>query len=281
MCCWIPLLLNLLPLQDVTTNPGNSLATRILSYYITLFPSLDVCSVYPLVVTTMVNNLYTVLFGRDSSEKCGWCHFAIRVAMRLGGAIIPILVALWISNLHYILNYAGLVGFFICFFFPTVLQLSSQWVCKKTFSDTQHLFPSPGAMETPECSVRSRIGSTQTNPLVESYCNVSEDGSTYDETFGQSHVYPEDTIVSPFGEPYLSTENSVLIHSDRSGLYSSTETTPLLSSSVTTATKVCTPPVYQTPYSTMFSHPASVVVIGVLGLACFCLSVSNILLRVL
>ena len=255
------------------------MAVRVLSYYITLFPSLDVCSVYPLVVMTMVNNLYTVIFGKDSSEQCDWLHFAILVGMRLGGSILPILAAMGISNLHYILNYAGLVGFSICFFFPTALQLGSQWVCKKTFTENQKLFPSPSIAASPESSVRSLLRSTQPNILEESYCNVSEDGSTYDVF--DPPLLDEDMVVSPFGDPYLSIEKSCLESPGRNGLPSSTETTPLLSSSVAPVTKVCPPPIYQTPYSTKLSHPVSVVLIGLLGLACFCLSASNIILQLL
>ena len=53
--------------------------------------------------------------------------------MKFIAAILPIGIALFVSNLVIVLNYAGIIGFFIAFFFPVVLQLSSQWVCQKTF----------------------------------------------------------------------------------------------------------------------------------------------------
>ena len=120
--------------QDPLTHLPYDLALRILSYYIILFPSIDVISVYPLVVLTMVNNLYTVVFGKDLTQAPKtWSTFFIRMAMKLIAALLPILVAMAVSNLVTVLKFAGLIGFFVCFFVPTLLQLSSQWVCKKRF----------------------------------------------------------------------------------------------------------------------------------------------------
>ena len=111
-----------------------NLSLRILSYYIILFPSIDVISVYPLVVLTMVDNIYTVFFGRDSTQAPKtWKTFFIRMGMKFVAAILPIFVAMAVSNLVTVLKFAGLMGFFICFFIPTILQLSSQYVCNKTF----------------------------------------------------------------------------------------------------------------------------------------------------
>lgn len=83
----------------------------------------------------MVNNLYTV-FNKDTSQVSGWKHCLIQIGMKFIAAVIPISVAMFISNLVYILKYAGLLGFFVIFFMPIVFQLSSQWVSYKTFSHT-------------------------------------------------------------------------------------------------------------------------------------------------
>ena len=114
-------------------------ALRVLSYYIIFFPSLDVVSVYPLLVLTIVNNMYTVVFGKDSSQAPStWATFFIRLLMKFVAAFGPIVVAMGVSNLVLVLNYAGLMGFFICYFFPIVLQLRSQWVCGETFAEVFH-----------------------------------------------------------------------------------------------------------------------------------------------
>ena len=119
---------------DFSTH-GNSPQLRALSYYLILFPSLDVCSAYPLVVHTIVNNVYTVLMGQDTTEKPKYSYdCAIRLIIKFIAAAVPIVAALFVSNLVYVLKYAGLIGFGMCFFFPTALQLQSQRVCKRLFS---------------------------------------------------------------------------------------------------------------------------------------------------
>ncbi|KAL5487354.1 hypothetical protein EMCRGX_G019943 [Ephydatia muelleri] len=110
-----------------------SIPLRTLSYLIILFPSLDVCSAYPLVVYTIVNNLYTVFMGRDTTQKVYSYEHIIILVMKVVFAVLPIVASLFVTNLVYVLTYAGLMGFFICFFFPTSLQLASQWKCSKVF----------------------------------------------------------------------------------------------------------------------------------------------------
>ena len=59
----------------------------------------------------------------------------IRLSMTLTTALLPILVAMGVSNLVYVLNYTGLFGFVLCYFAPTLLQLRSQWVCVREFRE--------------------------------------------------------------------------------------------------------------------------------------------------
>lgn len=100
-----------------------------------LFPSVDVCSAYPLVIHTITNNIYLTLFGRDTSKKSKTpkLDFGLQILIKFITAVLPIAAAMLISNLVYVLKYAGLMGFFIAFFFPTALQLSSTWKCSKVF----------------------------------------------------------------------------------------------------------------------------------------------------
>ena len=111
---------NPLPPQVPLTKPGHHVALRALSYIIILFPTLDVISAYPLVTCSMVNNLYQVIMGRDTSQRK---HSYDVVAMRAVVAILPIVCSLFISNLVYILKYGGLVGFLTAFFFPAGLPV--------------------------------------------------------------------------------------------------------------------------------------------------------------
>ena len=93
-------------------------------------------SAFPLVVHCIVNNVYIILTGRDTSEKPKWKYdWLFRLFLRLIAAILPLLAALGIANLIYVLKYAGLFGFAISLFFPAILQLRSIYVCNKEFGN--------------------------------------------------------------------------------------------------------------------------------------------------
>lgn len=142
-------------------------ALKVLSYYIILFPSLDVVSVYPLLVLTMVNNLYTVIFCKDTSQVPNtWATFFVRLLMKFIAALGPIIIAMGVSNLVVVLNYAGLMGFFICFFTPTFLQLLSQYVCRKTFAEVlaDKEYSSSHSDSTDEDPINLKMG--ESYPLI-------------------------------------------------------------------------------------------------------------------
>ena len=133
-------------LQAVFTHSGNSASIRFLSYYLILFPSLDVISAFPLVNHVTVNNLYILITGQDTSRKAKYrFDWFLRIFLRVLVGVLPILAAFAVANLIYILKYAGLIGF-ICYFFPFVLQLRSIHVCKKKFSTFCISLSGPRAM---------------------------------------------------------------------------------------------------------------------------------------
>lgn len=83
----------------------------------------------------MVNNIYTVITGNDTSKNHKWKYdWILRFSLRFIAALLPLLAAFGMANLIYVLKYAGLVGFGVCFLYPTVLQLRSAFVCIKRFS---------------------------------------------------------------------------------------------------------------------------------------------------
>ena len=110
------------------------MSLRILSYYIILFPSIDVISIYPISVLNITNNAFVGIFGKDTAEvtKSRRSYFLI-LAIKFFSAITPILVAMAVSNLVTVLKYVGLMGFIIGFVVPILLQLRSQWVCRSVF----------------------------------------------------------------------------------------------------------------------------------------------------
>lgn len=87
----------------------------------------------------MVNNIYTSITGRDSSQKLDWKSFLIHRAMIVVVAICPIVIAMWVSNLAFILKFAGLFGLFVSVITPPILQLRSQQMCVKLFSATNNV----------------------------------------------------------------------------------------------------------------------------------------------
>ncbi len=104
-------------------------------------------SAYPLGVHVTVNNIYVIITGQDTSEKpkhpFAKYDLLLRLALRFFSALLPVLIASGVANLIYVLNYAGLFGFAICFGFPTALQLRSIYVCKKRFAHTLNKSPVP------------------------------------------------------------------------------------------------------------------------------------------
>ena len=120
--------------QNGFTGSENSLALRVLSYYLIFFPSLDVMSAFPLTIHCIVNNIYIILTGRDTSEKPRWkLDWLFRFFLRFVAALLPLLAALGIANLIYVLKYAGLFGFVISLFLPAILQLRSIYICNRKF----------------------------------------------------------------------------------------------------------------------------------------------------
>jgi len=108
-----------------------------MSYYIILFPSLDVSSAFPLINVTIANNLYIMIMGVDTTQTNRRKYSRlIKIALRVICAVIPIFAALFVTNLVFIVSYAGLLGLTMCYFFPIALQLKSQYKCYIVFYDS-------------------------------------------------------------------------------------------------------------------------------------------------
>lgn len=112
------------------------LALQILSYYIVLFPSLDVISAYPLVVLTIANNLYLIFTGKDADSDKRRYAWALKLLLKFISAILPLISGLFIANLVNVLQFAGLLGFLVCYLFPTLFQLGSQYQCLRLFGNS-------------------------------------------------------------------------------------------------------------------------------------------------
>ena len=91
-------------------------------------------SAFPLTIHCIVNNIYIIITGRDTSEKPRWRYdWLFRFVLRFVAAVLPLLASLGMANLIYILKYAGLFGFAIALFLPATLQLCSIYACNREF----------------------------------------------------------------------------------------------------------------------------------------------------
>ena len=116
-------------------------------------------------VMTMINNLYVVIFQKDSAQASEtWKGFFLLLLLKFIATVVPLLVAMAVSNLVEVLKFAGLTSMVLTYLFPAVLQLTSQWVCKKTFTksleNVEELKDNLVPNQKPSESVR------ETSPLV-------------------------------------------------------------------------------------------------------------------
>ena len=119
-------------------------------------------------VHTISNNIYTTLFCRDTSRRSitPKRDFVLQLVIKLISASLPIAAALLVSNLVYVLKYAGLTGFFISFFFPTALQLSSIWRCSREFPPLSSGGNGGRNREQKNGSVKKHVYDLRNGPLV-------------------------------------------------------------------------------------------------------------------
>ena len=89
---------------------------------------------YPVATIIVANNIYGSVVGHDSAEASkSWRRSILLMVMKLVIALIPISVAMFVSNLVTVLKYLGLLELCSSLVFPVLLQLCSQRLCYKTF----------------------------------------------------------------------------------------------------------------------------------------------------
>ena len=121
-------------MQSTYIHSGNILPLRIFSISLVLYPSVDVIPGYSTGVHVIVNNIYILITGHDTSQEPKYrFDWLLRFLLRFIVALVPILAAFGIANLIYILRYAGIAGF-MCFLLPFVLQIRSIQVTKTKFT---------------------------------------------------------------------------------------------------------------------------------------------------
>lgn len=116
------------------SKPGNSTLLRVLSYIVIFFPSLDVISAFPLSAIALSNNIFTAITGYDTTESDAVPHSRLKqLGLRFFVSVVPIICAFFVESLVTILRWAGLLGFFICYFMPIGLQFFSRRMYRTKF----------------------------------------------------------------------------------------------------------------------------------------------------
>ena len=165
------------------TKPGNPTSLRVMSYLVVFFPSLDVVSVFPMVAVTLGNNIFTVVYGGDTTTITGIRYPRLkRVGMRLIAAALPIIGGLFVESLVAVLKYAGLLGFLISYAFPIILQYFSRRQYKTAFKNLQY------------DRTKRHWGKASTPSKI-----VKDDNENIEENHDQSEVV---TYQPPWDTPY-------------------------------------------------------------------------------
>ena len=185
----------------------------------------------------VADNVYLALFCRDISQEKGWKPTLMLLVLRLVISLVPLVMAMFVTNLVYVSKYAGLIGFFVSMACPVVLQLRSQWVCRERLASviaistetTNHTDESgvEESMNVADQNDDNDVASQQTNPFLK--------GSTIEKNNSFS--------IRKFLTFFWCFQHSVLYH---------------------------------TPYSTVLSYPLSVFFFSILLVILFLFAVSSL-----
>ncbi|OWZ14876.1 Transmembrane protein [Phytophthora megakarya] len=95
---------------------------KLLSMIVVVFPALDTLSVFPLISVTLGDNMAAVIPKRWTrhGRKSSW-----KLLCRFGAALPPLLISMFVSDLSVTLQISGLMGIYVAFFAPALLQLQA------------------------------------------------------------------------------------------------------------------------------------------------------------
>ncbi|GMF40741.1 unnamed protein product [Phytophthora fragariaefolia] len=95
---------------------------KLLSMIVVVFPALDTLSVFPLISVTLGDNMAAVIPKRwtRGGRKATW-----KLVCRFGASLPPLLISMFVSDLSVTLQISGLMGIYVAFFAPALLQLQA------------------------------------------------------------------------------------------------------------------------------------------------------------
>ncbi|GMF26672.1 unnamed protein product [Phytophthora lilii] len=96
---------------------------KLLSMIVVVFPALDTLSVFPLISVTLGDNMAAVVPKRwtRGGRRSSW-----KLICRFGAALPPLLISMFVSDLSVTLQISGLMGIYVAFFAPALLQLQAR-----------------------------------------------------------------------------------------------------------------------------------------------------------
>jgi hypothetical protein len=113
---------------------------QILSFFVVLFPAIDVASAYPLNAYTLGNNMMSAYYGKDT-HKHEHLKWQLRL-FRLLAAVPPLFGAMLDADLGRITDFTGLTAFGLVFVFPPLLAYKSAQHLKDINIDPQTIHSS-------------------------------------------------------------------------------------------------------------------------------------------
>jgi len=108
---------------------GNQGWSDFASFFVVVFPALDVLSASPLNGITLGNNMCSAFTGERAEDVLG--NSRTRLFWRLLAAVPPLIGAAFVRDLGVITDYAGTSGFLVAFMFPALLYLAAMKCAKK------------------------------------------------------------------------------------------------------------------------------------------------------
>eukprot|EP00118_Oscarella_pearsei_P011319 m.75267 g.75267 ORF g.75267 m.75267 type:complete len:308 (+) comp35935_c0_seq2:1060-1983(+) len=114
------------------TEPEHSSLVRTYAYFLLIYPSIDLCSTFPLIVS-VGSNVFLALIQDSGIAVSG----KLPVVCRFCFATVPLIGSLYIANTMMASEYNGLLLVFLVFVIPPLLQICSKKKCLKIFKAQQ------------------------------------------------------------------------------------------------------------------------------------------------
>jgi amino acid permease len=111
--------------NHINTSHTVRVIEKMVSFYIILFPAMDVASAFPLCGITLGNNLMSSIYGQNSMHYYEKSRY-LRIYFRMLAAIPSLIGAIFVDNIDLITSFTGLSGFVIALIYPALLSIYSK-----------------------------------------------------------------------------------------------------------------------------------------------------------